>query len=60
VLAAVAGGHDTVEKVVAVVYANLEPALSIFAHETALAHLMKLEEEGRVERDSQGAWVLRI
>lgn len=56
VLAAVRAGHDTVEKVVGAVYAGLEPALSNFAHETALAHLIKLEEEGRVKRDRDGAW----
>lgn len=53
VLAAVVAGRDTVEKIVGVVYPGLEPALSNFAHETALAHLIKLEAEGRVTRDGE-------
>ena len=54
VLASVEAGSDTLEKVVKDVYAGLNPALSKFAHETALAHLIKLEEDGRLRRTGDG------
>lgn len=50
IVAALEGGHDNVPSLVAVIYPGLAPALAGAARETVLAHLMKLEEEGRAAR----------
>jgi glyoxylase-like metal-dependent hydrolase (beta-lactamase superfamily II) len=48
---AVAGGAATVDELLARVYPTLQPALESFARESILAHLIKLEDEGRIRRD---------
>ena len=40
-------GSSTIDAMVAAIYPGLDPALSGAARETVLAHLVKLEEEGR-------------
>ena len=50
ILAALAGGAATREAVVAQVYAGLADGLVRAAGESVLAHLVKLEAEGRVRR----------
>jgi glyoxylase-like metal-dependent hydrolase (beta-lactamase superfamily II) len=51
ILAALRAGCTTIDEVVARVYGSLPPALLSAAGESVLAHLLKLEEEGRVNRD---------
>lgn len=48
-------GHSHIEEVVARVYPQLREALAPRARETALAHLLKLERDGRVRRAGD-AW----
>jgi glyoxylase-like metal-dependent hydrolase (beta-lactamase superfamily II) len=53
ILAAVADGCRTPEQIVGRVYGNLSPSLLTAAADSVLAHLIKLEREGRlVQRDS--------
>lgn len=47
VLALLERGASTVGAIAAAIYPDLDPALSGAAHETVLAHLVKLEEEGK-------------
>ena len=58
ILAALAGGAATREAVVAQVYAGLAEGLVRAAGESVLAHLVKLEAEGRVRRrpGASGEW----
>ena len=48
-------GPSTVAAIVAAIYPELDPALSGAARETVLAHLVKLEEEGRASA-REGVW----
>lgn len=48
---AVAAGASTIDELLARVYPTLQPALESFARESLLAHLIKLEADGRVVRD---------
>ena len=51
VLAAVTAGGVTVDDILAAIYPGLAPALEGFARESILAHLIKLEGDGRVSRN---------
>lgn len=57
VLDALEAGATTPGEMVARIYSNLDPRLISMAHESVLAHLEKLESEGRVAR-SDGIWTL--
>lgn len=54
ILAAVRAGASSPEEVVPVAYTDVTPALWGLAERSTVAHLEKLEEEGRVTRDSGG------
>jgi len=49
ILAAIAGGADTVTAIAATVYADLSPVLRPVAEETVRAHLDKLRDERRID-----------
>lgn len=51
VLGALAAGPVTAEAIAARLYRDLDPALTLMAAESVLAHLVKLEEEARALRD---------
>lgn len=51
VLAALSGGHATIPAMVAHIYADVDPALHPVAARSILAHLLKLERDGRVVRE---------
>ncbi|MEP6783365.1 MAG: MBL fold metallo-hydrolase [Acidobacteriota bacterium] len=55
VLEALGGGASTVDAITAKIYPAISSDLLAMARESALAHLMKLESEGRVVRDG-AAW----
>lgn len=57
VLAALDEGRATIEAMVEQIYRELAPPLVPMARESVLAHLRKLEREGRVERSGR-AWRL--
>lgn len=57
VLDALAAGAATPASIAARVYDRLAPALVPMAHQSVLAHLVKLEEEGRAAHEA-GAWRL--
>jgi glyoxylase-like metal-dependent hydrolase (beta-lactamase superfamily II) len=50
VLRALRDGHRTPAAMAATIYSGLEPSLEAAAVDTVLAHLVKLEREGKVER----------
>lgn len=50
ILAALSEGFDTVERIAARIYPAVGPALLPMARESVLAHLQKLEHEGRAQR----------
>jgi glyoxylase-like metal-dependent hydrolase (beta-lactamase superfamily II) len=52
VLAAVAAGRTTPEEIAGAIYRVLPEAMRPLARESVLAHLVKLEAEGRVGRDA--------
>lgn len=54
VLAALGDGHATIEEMVATIYADHPPQVRPLAGRSVLAHLLKLEGEGRVERSGTG------
>ncbi|HXW08934.1 MAG TPA: MBL fold metallo-hydrolase [Vicinamibacterales bacterium] len=56
VLAALSRGERTAEEIAASIYRGLPEALQAAAAETVLAHLLKLQREGRVEPRGE-AWV---
>jgi glyoxylase-like metal-dependent hydrolase (beta-lactamase superfamily II) len=62
VLAGLAAGPATVGALVAGIYADVDPGLHGMAAHSVLAHLLKLEREGRVrrERDAEGCEVWRL
>ena len=51
VLAALESGSSTVEQITAAIYPRLASALAPMARESVLAHLRKLEDEGRARHD---------
>jgi ribonuclease/clavin/mitogillin len=57
VLEGLRAGDRTVETLVARIYVGLKPALIPMAHESVTAHLRKLENEGRAQRDGD-TWAL--
>lgn len=54
-IAALDRGPAAVDELVAAIYPALLPALEAAARETVLAHLVKLEDDGRARRDGE-AW----
>ena len=58
VVGAMASGHDSVSAIAAALYPSLADALVPMARESVLAHLEKLESEGRAERREE-RWSLR-
>jgi glyoxylase-like metal-dependent hydrolase (beta-lactamase superfamily II) len=56
ILAAIEGREQTVGQLAAAIYKGLPPMLEAAAIETVLAHLLKLQQEGRVEARGDG-WV---
>jgi glyoxylase-like metal-dependent hydrolase (beta-lactamase superfamily II) len=54
ILDRLAEGDDTVERIVAALYQGIDPRLANAAGLSVLAHLEKLEEEGRVTADGHG------
>jgi ribonuclease/clavin/mitogillin len=59
VLAAVRAGDSTPEAIVARAYADVHPKMHALAARAVLAHLIKLEEDGLVERDAGGLFGAR-
>lgn len=51
VMAALAAGAATADEMLSRIYPGLAPSLEGFARESILAHLIKLEAEGRARRD---------
>ncbi len=51
VLTALEGGVDTLDAIVARIYAGLDPRLMRLARENVLAHLVKLEHDGLARRE---------
>ena len=60
VLAALQHGATAIEELLAGIYPGLQPALEPMARESLLAHLIKLENEGGVERREAGWFVIKI
>ena len=58
VVAALGDGLDTVNAIVERIYVNLSEPLVPMARESVLAHLQKLEDEGRAAQDGD-AWRLK-
>jgi glyoxylase-like metal-dependent hydrolase (beta-lactamase superfamily II) len=52
-------GAGDLDEVLSRVYVGLRGEMVGAARETILAHLIKLEEEGRAARDGEGRWTLR-
>lgn len=52
-----AAGQATVEELLPGVYDDVDPALHRIAAHTLLAHLLKLEREGRAARSEDGFWI---
>ena len=57
VLEALGANRSSVESIAKAIYPSLQPALIPMAQESVLAHLQKLEAEGRVARD-ESLWSL--
>ena len=53
VVAALRAGHRSIDALVAGIYRGLQPALVPMARESVLAHLIKLEHEGRARREGE-------
>jgi len=56
ILEALAAGATTPAGIVPLAYDALRPELVAFARDSVLAHLIKLQEEGRVSRREEGGW----
>ena len=54
VIGALAAGRETVDAITAQIYQDLKPALIPMARESVLAHLVKLEGEGKARRGGVG------
>lgn len=59
ILAAVQAGASTPEEIVAAVYTDVPEKLHRLAARSVLAHLEKLEADGRVSRQKNGGWACR-
>ncbi len=57
VVAALRAGSDTPEAIVAQVYTGLKDSFIPLAQESVMAHLFKLQQEGRVRNDGE-AWTI--
>lgn len=57
VMSALQSGDGTIDQLLARIYPGLQQALEPMARESLLAHLVKLEQEGRITRGEAG-WVL--
>jgi hypothetical protein len=55
-MAAMSGGAHTIDDMVSRIYPDLAPALHGHAGRNVLAHLLKLEHEGRARRFGEAAW----
>lgn len=55
VLDGLRAGRETIPELVAAIYAEVDPALHPVAARSVLAHLLKLEREGRVAREGTDA-----
>lgn len=53
VVAGLRAGHRSIDALVAGIYRGLQPALVPMARESVLAHLIKLEHEGRARREDE-------
>ncbi len=53
IIAALEADVSSLDRIIAVVYGDLDPALAPLARQSALAHLRKLEGEGRAVRDGE-------
>jgi glyoxylase-like metal-dependent hydrolase (beta-lactamase superfamily II) len=53
VVAGLRAGHRSIDALVAGIYRGLQPALVPMARESVLAHLIKLEHEGRARREGE-------
>ena len=56
IAAAVAGGARALEAIVAAAYTDVNTSMHAYAARSALAHLLKLEGDGRVVQMPTGAW----
>lgn len=56
IAAAVAGGARSLEAIVADAYTDVNTSMHAYAARSALAHLLKLEADGRVMQSPAGAW----
>lgn len=56
IAAAVASGATTIDEILAVVYTDVPEKLHGLARRSILAHLEKLEADGRVSRQQEGRW----
>lgn len=57
VLQALGDGLTTADELVTRIYPGIRPAIGPFARDTIVAHLLKLERDGRVRRDADAeAW----
>jgi glyoxylase-like metal-dependent hydrolase (beta-lactamase superfamily II)/8-oxo-dGTP pyrophosphatase MutT (NUDIX family) len=59
ILNAVRGGAQTPSEIVARAYTDVHPRMHALAERAVVAHLLKLEEDGRVERDADGHYIAR-
>lgn len=57
IVAAVTAGHSSADSIVSHIYAAMSPVLTGMARESVMAHLLKLERDGRVRRDADG-WTI--
>ena len=55
ILAGLAHGPRTIAALVAEIYADVDPRLHPMAAQSVMAHLLKLEREGRAAREADGA-----
>lgn len=54
IVAGLSGGPQTVDALVAAIYADVDPRLHPMAAQSVMAHLLKLEREGRAAREGSG------
>jgi glyoxylase-like metal-dependent hydrolase (beta-lactamase superfamily II) len=59
ILRALEEGHRDLDAMVPQVYGALRPEIADAARESVLAHLVKLQEEGRATRDEGGRWTIK-
>jgi glyoxylase-like metal-dependent hydrolase (beta-lactamase superfamily II) len=60
ILAAVRAGATTPSEIVARAYTDVHPKMHALAERAVAAHLLKLEEDGLVERDAGGHYTARV